>query len=230
MADVNSTAAPPVPLDTPLLTAGSMDNIPAGQDRGSLTDAWIGFFRAVWAFLKIVYPSHAVIVGQGGAGSFGAVLPGNAGQPLLSNGAGVDPTFQPMEALAAVCDTGLVCTTAYQDVLDSTGPLVSGQNVCGVTLPLTGRYLVIANVDLLYTFDAGGVQVQLVNGAGAQPEIINDVSSVTAGGFEHTVSHAWFVNNTFPPNVCRIQAKKSINAGIANISGSNTSVKAIFIG
>lgn len=53
--------------------------------------------------------NHSVPIGRGaGATGFGSAAPGTAGLPLVSNGAGVDPSFRPLPASSMAVDVFLI--------------------------------------------------------------------------------------------------------------------------
>jgi len=165
MADVNNTASPLVPLDTPILTAGSMDDIPAGQDRGLPTMPWIAFWNALGNFLRalIGLPAHSVLIGQGVAPITGA-SPGAAGHVLTSNGAAADPTFQAGLATPVTVPNG----GSGDTTLTAHGVLI-GQGVLPVAV--TG---------------VGGVNQFLAGVVGADP-IFRNLASNDGPGIHNTI-------------------------------------------
>lgn len=91
-------------------------------------------------------PNHAVPVGQGGGNiGFNSAAPGTAGQPLVSNGASVDPTFQavPNSGLASAPANTVKCnptggTAAVQDCTGTqVAALIPSSPVVAQTLPFT---------------------------------------------------------------------------------------------
>ena len=76
-------------------------------------------------------PNHSVPTGRGaGVTGFGNATPSTPGQPLVSNGAGTDPTFQPLPCQGLV--GGVDCNLLHTALANYT----LAPNDCGATVQL----------------------------------------------------------------------------------------------